>query len=112
FDVAMRYKHPLKIILRENPSLWNVESTRLAARDAFTKVLLCGTGALGAEVYSSGIEDRVVFHTCKGRACSSCGARATSRWQRERWAALPDVPYKGITFTMPNVLWPLFRNRK
>jgi hypothetical protein len=31
------------------------------------------------------------------------------RWQRERWAALPDVPYKGITFTMPDVLWPLFR---
>ena len=30
------------------------------------------------------------------------------QWQRERWAALPNVPYKGITFTMPNVLWPLF----
>jgi Putative transposase/Transposase zinc-binding domain len=67
---------------------------------------------LGAEVYSSEVEERVVFHTCKGRACSSCGARATSQWQRERWAALPDVPYKGITFTMPDVLWPLFRNRR
>jgi Putative transposase len=32
------------------------------------------------------------------------------QWQRERWAALPDVPYKGITFTMPHVLWPLFRD--
>jgi hypothetical protein len=32
------------------------------------------------------------------------------QWQRERWAALPDVPYKGITFTMPDVLWPLFRD--
>jgi hypothetical protein len=30
------------------------------------------------------------------------------QWQRERWAALPDVAYKGITFTMPDVLWPLF----
>jgi hypothetical protein len=108
----MRYKHPLKRILRDNQSLWDVESTRLAVRDSFTKVLQCGTAVLGAEVYSSGMEDRVVFHTCKGRACSSCGVRATSRWQRERWAALPDVQYKGITFTMPNVLWPLFRNRK
>ena len=107
----MRYKHPLKRILRENQSLWDTESTRLAVREAFTKVLLCGTAALGGEVYSSGMEDRAVFHTCKGRACSSCGARATSRWQRERWAALPDVQYKGITFTMPDVLWPLFRNR-
>lgn len=32
------------------------------------------------------------------------------QWQRERWAALPDVPYKGITFTMPDVLWQLFRD--
>ena len=22
------------------------------------------------------------------------------------------MPYKGITFTMPNVLWPLFRDRQ
>lgn len=107
----MRYKHPLKRILRENEGLWNVDSTRSAVRDAFTKVLLCGTVALGAEVYSSKVEERVVFHTCKGRACSRCGARATSQWQRERWAALPDVPYKGITFTMPDVLWPLFRHK-
>jgi hypothetical protein len=105
----MKYKHPLKRILSENESLWDVESTRLAVRDAFTKVLLCGTAALGAKVYASEVEDRVVFHTCKGRVCSSCGARATSRWQRERWAALPDVPYKDIAFTMPDVLVPLPR---
>ncbi len=89
-----------------------MDSTRHAVRSAFKKALECGTVALGAEVYSSGTEERVVFHTCKGRACSSCGVRATARWQRERWAALPDVPYKGITFTMPDVLWPLFRNRQ
>ena len=108
----MRYKHPLKNILKDNRSLWDVESTRPAVRSAFIKALECGTAALGAEVYSSGVEERVVFHTCKGRACSSCGARATSRWQRERWAALPDVRYKGITFTMPDVLWPFFRDRQ
>jgi hypothetical protein len=26
------------------------------------------------------------------------------------WAALPDVPYKGITFTVPDVLWAVFRD--
>jgi len=108
----MRYKHPLKKILRENRSLWDVDSTRAAVRSAFTKALRCGTAALGAEVYSSDVQEQVVFHTCKGRACSSCGVRATSQWQRERWAALPDVPYKGITFTMPDVLWPFFRDRQ
>lgn len=46
----------------------------------------------------------------KSRSCSSCGHRAMVQWLRERWAALPDVLYKGITFTMPDVLWPLFRD--
>lgn len=32
------------------------------------------------------------------------------QWLRERWAALPDVLYKGITFTMPNLLWPFFHD--
>ena len=58
------------------------------------------------------LNERIVFHTCKSRACSSCGNRATIQWQRERWAALPEVPYKGITFTMPDVLWPLFRDNR
>src|SRR5262249_35856575 len=31
-------------------------------------------------------------------------------WQRERFAALPDVRFKGITFTMPDVLWPFFQD--
>jgi len=26
------------------------------------------------------------------------------------WAALPDVACKGITFTMPDVLWPIFHD--
>jgi hypothetical protein len=34
------------------------------------------------------------------------------QWLRERWVALPDVPYKGITFTLPDVLWPLFRDNR
>ena len=48
--------------------------------------------------------------TCKSRACPSCGYRANVQWLRERWAALPDALYKGITFTMPDLLWPLFRD--
>jgi len=65
---------------------------------------------LGAEVFATSNEEQIICHTCKARPCSSCGYRATVQWQRERWAALPDVPYKGITFTMPDVLWPLFRD--
>jgi putative transposase len=41
-DTAMRYKHPLKRILRENRSLWDVESTSPAVRSAFNKAIACG----------------------------------------------------------------------
>jgi hypothetical protein len=39
-----------------------------------------------------------------------CGNRASIQWRRERWAALPTQTYHGITFTMPGVLWPPFRD--
>ena len=39
--------------------------------------LVCGTAALGAEVFTSQREERVVSHTCKSRACPSCGHQAT-----------------------------------
>jgi hypothetical protein len=65
---------------------------------------------LDAEVFASENEEQGFCHTCKSRPCSSCGYRATVQWQRERWAALPDVAYKGITFTMPDVLWPIFHD--
>jgi hypothetical protein len=74
--------------------------------------LQCRTPELGAEVYGSENGELIFYHTCKSRACSSCGHRATLHWQRGWWAALPEAPYKGITFTMPKELWPLFRNNR
>ena len=38
--------------------------------------------------------------------------KATELWQHELQSVLPDIPYTGIVFTMPNVLRPIFqRNR-
>ena len=85
---------------------------RPAVREAFRKVLACGTAALGAEVFASANETRVVPHTCKSRACPSCGHRATTLWQRDQWRELPDTSYTHVTLTMPDVLWPLFRNNR
>ncbi len=36
--------------------------------------------ALGAEVFASGTEKKIVYHTCKSRFCPSCGARAANLW--------------------------------
>ena len=75
---------PLKRILALARPDWDRTETRPAAREAFRKVLDCGTAALGAEVFASAHETRVVYHTCKSRACLSCGYRATTLWQREQ----------------------------
>lgn len=106
----MKYRHPLKQILSKTRSHWDRDQTPPAARCAFDKALQCQTAALGAEIYAGENGELIVYHTCKSRACPSCGYRANVQWLRERWAALPDTIYKGITFTMPDVLWPIFRD--
>jgi Transposase zinc-binding domain/Putative transposase len=106
----MKYDHPLKEILAQSRLYWDRQEMRTAVRKVFNKALQCRTPELGAEVYSSENQELVLYHTCKSRACPSCGYRATVQWLRERWAALPDALYKGITFTMPDSLWPFFRD--
>ncbi len=106
----MKYQHPLNQIRSQTRPYWDRDETRTAVRQAFRKALQCGTAELGAEVYSSENQVLILYHTCKSRACSSCGYSANVQWLRERWAALPDALYKGITFTMPDILWPFFRD--
>jgi hypothetical protein len=104
---------PLKQILTATRAHWDRPEFRPTVRRNFEKVLNCRTPALGAEIFASETEEKLVYHTCKSRACPSCGHRATLLWQREQAAALPDGPYVGINFTMPDVLWPIFqRNRR
>jgi len=43
---------------------WDRDDTRPAVREAFGKVIAWGTEALGAEVFASDGEERVVYHTC------------------------------------------------
>ena len=103
---------PLRDVLSTHRDLWDHDDVRPSVREAFAKVTACRTPALGAEVFASAQEERTVYHTCKSRACPSCGVQATRQWQRGMWRTLPDVSYAHVCFTMPDVLWPLFqRNR-
>lgn len=108
----MRYKHPIRQILTATRSSWDRPETRPAVRASFDKMTKCGTLALGADVFASETEKRIVPHTCKARPCPSCGHRATIQWQREQWCALPDIPFTGIVFTMPDVLWRIFQQNR
>ncbi len=85
----------LKDVLAMHRDEWDRDDTRPAVQKEFAKVIDCGTEALGAEVFASdGGEERIVYHTCKSRACPSCGHQATRAWQRDQWRELPDV-YSG-----------------
>jgi len=97
----MGCEHPIKQLLIDTQLHWDHEGTSQHVRETFWKIINCGTIALGAEVFSSEIESKVVFHTCKSRFCTSCGQRATEEWQADLEAVLPDIPYVGITLTMP-----------
>lgn len=108
----MQRKEPLKEIIASTRAQWDQPSSRPAVRNNFNKVLKCRTEALGSEVYASSTEQKNVYHTCKSRACPSCGHRATILWQREMWAVLPDIEYAGVVFTMPDVLWPILRSNR
>jgi putative transposase/transposase-like zinc-binding protein len=108
----MHDKQPLKRILAATRGYWDRPETRLAVQENFEKLLNCRTAALGAEVFASGAEEKLVYHTCKSRSCPSCGHRATELWQREQRTVLPDIPYAGINFTMPCELWPIFKQNR
>jgi hypothetical protein len=107
-----RYDEPLKQILEKTQWYWDHDGVPAHVREAFRKVLQCRTRALGAEEFASENGKLIIYHTCKSRTCPSCGYWATKKWIPQRVAALPPVPYKGITFTMPDVLWDVFRQNR
>ena len=73
--------HPIKHFLLATREYWDCPDVPVHVRENFWKIINCGTIALGAEVFSSGTELKLVYHTCKSRFCSSCGQRATEAWQ-------------------------------
>jgi Putative transposase/Transposase zinc-binding domain len=105
-------QHPLKQFLGLSRKQWDHPGTPAHARENFLSILNCGTIALGAEVYASATERKLVYHTCKSRFCPSCGQRATEAWQEELEAVLPDIPYVGITLTVPEEFWPILRDNR
>ncbi|MEN4758633.1 transposase zinc-binding domain-containing protein [Pantoea agglomerans] len=81
---------------------------------AVERMLACGTCAMGVRRYCCASPDcthsRSFCQSCKSKACSSCGLKATGQWIAEQQHILPDCDWQHVTFTMPHLLWPLFNN--
>lgn len=78
------------------------------------RMLACGTCAMGVRRYCcsspSCNHSRFFCQSCKSKACSSCGFKATEQWIAQQQHILPDCDWQHITFTMPHLLWPFFNN--
>lgn len=75
----MQRKEPLKEILAANRALWDHDGMRPSVRVNFTKVLMCRTEALGAEVYASSTVQKIAPLLQIPRV-SELSHRATRLW--------------------------------
>jgi hypothetical protein len=98
----------LQQILIEGRKHWDHDGYDPDCRARFLRSIQCKTPEMGRRVFASENEERTFCNTCKSPTCTSCGHWATVQWQRERWCAIPEGPYRVITLTMPDTLWPLF----
>lgn len=106
---------PMKLLFQRNgvwADLLETYPLRSIEVEVITKMLACGTSLLGArEVACENPEcfhRRLIFQSCKGRGCPSCGKKATDSWIATMMTRLPDTPCQHGSFTLPDTLWPLF----
>ena len=97
-------------LLETDASLRDVEVSEV------TKMLACGKPALGGkELHCDNLDcthSKLILFTCSSRACSRCGKKSTDNWITQQVERLPDCPWMHMTFTMPDVFWPLFLHNR
>lgn len=107
----------IKQILLSNQNWWHFyeqhkNQIRPAIVICITKLLSCRNTVRGFSEYtcpnpSCAHTKRIPF-TCKCKACSSCGKKATEAWTQKQNQLLPKTSWQHITFTMPSELWNFF----
>lgn len=109
--------YSIKQILTSNGNWWGFyqkhkNTIRKSIPDAIVKLLSCKTVVRGYHKYHCSnpgcTHVKYVFHTCKSKACSSCGKKATEIWIQKQLQLLPNTSWQHITFTMPLELWDFF----
>lgn len=113
----MKKKYSIKQILLSNNAWWKFylkheNKIRTGILVAILKLLSCKTKFRGYQLFVCPNSDcshtKKVFFTCKSKACSSCGKKATELWIEKQMKLLPNTAWQHITFTMPCELWDFF----
>jgi hypothetical protein len=112
-----RKKYTIKQILTSNQNWWrffekNEPRIRFAILICIIKLLSCKNTVRGHHDYHCSnpacSHVKHVPHTCKSKACSSCGKKATETWIAKQTQLLPNTSWQHITFTLPSELWDFF----
>lgn len=110
-------KITVKQILTTNQSWWRFyekyhHKIRTAIVICIVKLLSCKNIIRGYHQYNCSNPNcshiKCVPHTCKSKACSSCGKKSTELWIQKQNNLLPQTSWQHITFTMPCELWDFF----
>lgn len=84
--------------------------------ETIVKMLSCGILARGYHHYTCSnpkcTHSKNVTHSCSCRYCQTCGVKPTNDWINEQLEVLPNCDWQHITLTMPDILWPLFKDWK
>ena len=87
-------------------------SIRLVELGEVDKMLTCRDSSRGYFVYQCPEhreEIKVLRFGCNSRLCTHCGTKFTDEWSDRITELTFDVPHRHIVFTMPEMLWPLFK---
>lgn len=111
---------PVNFLFEYNKIWQHMVETDVNLRDVeiseVTKMLACGKPALGCKELHCENDDCIHFKhlwfTCSSRACSRCGKKSTDSWIVQQVERLPHCPWMHMTFTMPDVFWPLFLHNR
>ncbi len=105
-----------------NKKLWwryqekHKDTIRPVVVSTVTQILACGLKLMGFATYRCSNPDcshiSRIFFGCGSRYCNTCGKKKTDQWIENLRAILPDTPWQHITFTMPDELWPLFKDNR
>lgn len=114
---SIQKKYTIKQILLANQNWWQFyekhkSHIRPGILTNIVKLLSCKHTLRGYREYRCSNPTchhiKYVWHTCKSRACSSCGKKATELWIQKQYQIIPNTTWQHITFTMPSELWDFF----
>lgn len=108
-------EYSVRNILSEQWALFKITHSELKSyqTEAIDKMLSCGDAGKGFFIYYCDTCDKhyTTHYRCNSRACNRCGKFYADEWAEKVGKKTFNKVHRHMTFTIPEDLRPLFRNR-